>query len=108
MGRWLIGMAVGLIGRGMERGKKIDVTRIQYLKSIISVGLTLILVLAILDIFGIKTTSFAALLAGAGLAWPLAPPGAACSATLPPASSRRCCGPTKWAISSTPAARWAR
>jgi small conductance mechanosensitive channel len=68
VGRWLSGMAVGLIGRGMERGKKIDATLIQYLKSIISVGLTLILVLAILDIFGIKTTSFAALLAGAGLA----------------------------------------
>lgn len=68
VGRWLIGMAVGLIGRGMERGKKIDPMLIQCLKSIISVGLTLILVLAILDIFGIKTTSFAALLAGAGLA----------------------------------------
>lgn len=68
VGRWLIGKAVGLIGRDMERGKKIDPVLIQYLKSIISVGLTLILVLAILDIFGIKTTSFAALLAGAGLA----------------------------------------
>ena len=33
-----------------------------------SMLLTLVLVLAILDIFGIKTTSFAALLAGAGLA----------------------------------------
>lgn len=68
VGRWLIGIAVGLIGRALENGKKIDATLIQYLKSIISVGLTLILVLAILDIFGIKTTSFAALLAGAGLA----------------------------------------
>ena len=68
VGRWLIGIAVGLIGKGLEKGRKIDATLIQYLKSIISVGLTLILVLAILDIFGIKTTSFAALLAGAGLA----------------------------------------
>jgi small conductance mechanosensitive channel len=68
VGRWLIGMAVGLIGKAMERGKRIDATLVQYLKSIISVGLTLVLVLAILDIFGIKTTSFAALLAGAGLA----------------------------------------
>ncbi|GLS13679.1 MULTISPECIES: mechanosensitive ion channel family protein [Hydrogenophaga] len=68
IGRWLIGLAVRLIGGALERGRKIDATLIQYLKSIISVGLTLVLVLAILDIFGIKTTSFAALLAGAGLA----------------------------------------
>jgi small conductance mechanosensitive channel len=68
VGRWLIGLAVGLIGKALERGKKIDATLIQYMKSIISVGLTVILILAILDIFGVQTTSFAALLAGAGLA----------------------------------------
>lgn len=68
VGRWLIGMAVALIGKGLERGKKLDATLIQYLKSIISVGLTVVLILAILDIFGVQTTSFAALLAGAGLA----------------------------------------
>lgn len=68
IGRWLIGIAVGLAGRALARGQKVDATLVQYLKSIISVLLTLILVLAILDIFGIKTTSFAALLAGAGLA----------------------------------------
>jgi small conductance mechanosensitive channel len=68
VGRWLISIAVRLIGSGLERGKKIDATLTQYLKSIISVLLTLVLILAILDIFGIKTTSFAALLAGAGLA----------------------------------------
>lgn len=68
VGRWLIALAVRLIAAALEKGKKIDATLIQYLKSIISVTLTLILVLAILDIFGVKTTSFAALLAGAGLA----------------------------------------
>ena len=68
IGRWLIGIAVRLIGAGMEKGRKIDETLIRYLKSIISVLLTVVLILAILDIFGIRTTSFAALLAGAGLA----------------------------------------
>ena len=68
IGRWLIALAVRLIGAALEKGRKIDATLTQYLKSIISVLLTLVLVLAILDIFGIKTTSFAALLAGAGLA----------------------------------------
>ena len=68
IGRWLIGIAVRLIGVAMERGGKIDMTLIRYLKSIISVLLTVVLIMAILDIFGIRTTSFAALLAGAGLA----------------------------------------
>jgi len=68
VGRWLIGLTVRLIGTALEKGKKLDATLTQYLKSIISVLLTLVLILAILDIFGIKTTSFAALLAGAGLA----------------------------------------
>jgi len=68
VGRWLIGLSVTLIGKGLERGKQLDHTLIRYLKSIINVALTVVLVLAILDIFGIKTTSFAALLAGAGLA----------------------------------------
>ena len=68
VGRWLIGLAVGLMGKLLERGSKIDATLAQYLKSIASVLLNIVLILAILDIFGVKTTSFAALLAGAGLA----------------------------------------
>lgn len=68
VGRWLIGLAVTLIGKVIERGGKIDGTLAQYLKSVISVLLNIILILAILDIFGVRTTSFAALLAGAGLA----------------------------------------
>ena len=68
IGRWVIGKVVGLISRGLQRAGKIDATLGKYLESIISVMLTLLLVLSILDVFGVKTTSFAALLAGAGLA----------------------------------------
>ncbi|MCA0324783.1 MAG: mechanosensitive ion channel family protein [Proteobacteria bacterium] len=68
IGRWLIGLAVMLMGKVFERGGKIDSTLAHYLKSITSVLLNIVLILAILDIFGVKTTSFAALLAGAGLA----------------------------------------
>jgi small conductance mechanosensitive channel len=68
IGRWLIGLALRAIGAAMQRGGKIDPTLANYLKSIIGVVLNVILLLAILDIFGVKTTSFAALLAGAGLA----------------------------------------
>jgi small conductance mechanosensitive channel len=68
VGRWLIGMVVNLVGKALERGGKVDATLAHYLRSIITVILNIVLILAILDIFGVKTTSFAALLAGAGLA----------------------------------------
>lgn len=68
IGRWLIGLALRMMGAALRRGGKVDQTLANYLTSILSVLLNIILVLAILDIFGVKTTSFAALLAGAGLA----------------------------------------
>jgi len=68
IGRWLINLATGLMGKLLQRGGKIDSTLAHYLKSITGVLLNIVLILAILDIFGVKTTSFAALLAGAGLA----------------------------------------
>ncbi len=68
IGRWLIAMVLRMLTAGFQRGGKVDPTLANYLTSIFSVVLNIILVLAILDIFGVKTTSFAALLAGAGLA----------------------------------------
>jgi small conductance mechanosensitive channel len=68
IGRWLIGVALNLFGRALAAGKKVDQTLSNYLRSIVNVVLNLVLILAILDLFGVKTTSFAALLAGAGLA----------------------------------------
>ena len=68
VGRWLIGLVLRGVGAALERGKKVDATLANYLRSILNVVLNIVLVLAILDIFGVKTTSFAALLAGAGLA----------------------------------------
>lgn len=68
VGRWLISLALRLFSAALLRGKHIDSTLVTYLRSILSVLLNIILILSILDIFGVKTTSFAALLAGAGLA----------------------------------------
>ena len=68
VGRWLIGIATRAMGAVMERAKKLDITLINYLKSIVSVLLNIVLILALMEMFGVKTTSFAALLAGAGLA----------------------------------------
>jgi small conductance mechanosensitive channel len=68
VGRWLIGWGIQLFGKALARGKKVDATLSNYLQSIIKFALNIVLVLVILDIFGVSTTSFAALLAGAGLA----------------------------------------
>ncbi len=68
IGRWLIGWLVKLFGKAMARGERVDATLANYLQSIINFALNLVLVLFILDFFGVNTTSFAALLAGAGLA----------------------------------------
>lgn len=68
VGRWLIGLSLRLIAAGLQRGGKIDQTLANYLRAIISVLLNVVLIVAVLEIFGVKTTSFAALLAGAGLA----------------------------------------
>lgn len=68
IGRWIIGLVLAGFNAAVARGKKIDATLARYLTSILNVVLNIVLVLAILDIFGVRTTSFAALLAGAGLA----------------------------------------
>ena len=67
IGRWLIGKVVSLIQAGMNRNS-IDPTLTKYLGSIITIALNITLVLGILGYFGIQTTSFAAMLAGAGVA----------------------------------------
>ncbi len=67
VGRWLINLVTSLVGAGMTR-HKLDPTVQRYLVSFITVALNIILVVAILGYFGVETTSFAALVAGAGVA----------------------------------------
>ncbi len=67
VGRWLIGLVVSLMSRAMSRNH-VDPTLTKYLGSIVAVLLNITLVLGILGYFGVQTTSFAALLAGAGVA----------------------------------------
>ena len=67
VGRWLIGFAVRLMQKALTR-QRFDPTLLRFLASTISVVLNIVLVIAILGYFGVQTTSFAALLAGAGLA----------------------------------------
>lgn len=67
IGRWLIKYVVKLIGRAMEK-QSIEPTLIRYIGSTVAILLNIGLVLAILGFFGFETATFAALLAGAGLA----------------------------------------
>jgi small conductance mechanosensitive channel len=68
IGRWIVGFVRRLVEKAINKTGKIEPTLARYLVSIIGVVLNVVLILAILDIFGVQTTSFAALLAGAGLA----------------------------------------
>jgi small conductance mechanosensitive channel len=67
VGRWLIGKVIGLMQAAMNRNN-VDPTLTKYLGSIVAIALNITLVLGILGYFGIQTTSFAAMLAGAGVA----------------------------------------
>jgi len=67
IGRKLIGFASTLITHALER-QQVEPTVIRYIGSIVTVALNVILVVAILGYFGVETTSFAALVAGLGVA----------------------------------------
>ncbi|MBX9608668.1 MAG: mechanosensitive ion channel family protein [Gammaproteobacteria bacterium] len=67
VGRWLIGLIGRLLQEMMQR-QKVDPTLMRYLGNILSVTLNIALVVAILGYCGIETTSFAALVAGVGIA----------------------------------------
>lgn len=67
VGRWLIGKAVIAVGKALS-AKHLDPTLRRYLGSILEVVLNIMLVIGILGFFGVETTSFAALIAAAGVA----------------------------------------
>lgn len=67
VGGWLIALLMRVLRRTFSRST-LDPTVISYLLNILGAMLRVILVVAILGFFGIQTTSFAALLAGVGVA----------------------------------------
>lgn len=71
VGRALIGFAINLMKRALLK-RPIEPTVVNYLGSTVSVLLNITLVVAILGYFGVQTTTFAALIASAGLAVGLA------------------------------------
>ncbi len=67
VGRALIRFGMRLLSKVLSR-QKIDATLVTYATASLGVVLNIVLVVAILGFFGVETTSFAALLAGVGLA----------------------------------------
>jgi small conductance mechanosensitive channel len=67
VGRWLIGVAVKMMSKVLT-ARNFDPTLQRYMANIVGVVLNIVLVIGILGYFGVQTTSFAALLAGVGLA----------------------------------------
>lgn len=67
VGGWLIKLAGKATSTALSR-RKTDVTLAKYAEGGVVIGLRILLVIAILGMLGIETTSFAALLAAAGIA----------------------------------------
>jgi small conductance mechanosensitive channel len=67
VGRRLIGFGVRVLTRALT-ARDVDPTLQRYLASIVGVLLNIVLIIGILGFFGIETTSFAALMAAAGVA----------------------------------------
>ncbi|WP_423194481.1 mechanosensitive ion channel family protein [Cupriavidus sp. H18C2] len=67
VGRWLIHFVVRMV-QGSLAKQSVDPTLLRYVGSIVTVTLNVVLVIGILGYFGIQTTTFAALIAAAGVA----------------------------------------
>jgi len=67
VGKYLISKVVKLIGSQMEK-KNTDATLRPFFMSMLSIGLQAMLYITVIGVLGIETTSFAAILAAAGLA----------------------------------------
>lgn len=67
VGRWLIGLVGRMLQSALSR-QKVDPTLMRYIGNFVGVTLNIVLVVAILGYFGVETTSFAALVAGVGIA----------------------------------------
>ena len=67
VGRLVIRAILGMLGKSLAH-QKLDATVSRYLTSVSSVLLNLLLLLAVLSVFGVETTTFAGLLAAMGVA----------------------------------------
>ena len=72
VGLWLAGHIKKLVAKAMNRSGRMDETLTGFLSSLVHYGLIALVVITTLGIFGVPTTSFAAIIGAAGLAVGLA------------------------------------
>ena len=71
IGMWIINRFVAVFGRTLE-ARKVEITLARFLRSLVGVGLKVLLLISVAGMVGIETTSFIAVLGAAGLAVGLA------------------------------------
>ena len=72
---WVGMRVIKLIGRGLERGlagRHLEPTLIRFIGSLVSIGLRILLFVTAIQMMGVETTSFVAIIGAAGLAVGLA------------------------------------
>ena len=67
IGRFLISILNKFIRRLLDR-RKVDISIKTFVKSLVNITLTILLIISVVGALGVETTSFAALLASAGVA----------------------------------------
>jgi small conductance mechanosensitive channel len=67
VGRTLIGVVLRLVSRALTL-RHFDATIARYMSNFLNIALNVVLIVAILGFFGVETTTFAALVAAAGVA----------------------------------------
>jgi small conductance mechanosensitive channel len=67
VGRWLIHLVQRMLQQVLGK-QKVDPSLMRYIGNFVGVSLNIVLVVAILGYFGVETTTFAALVAGVGIA----------------------------------------
>ena len=67
VGRFLISMLKNFVGRLMDK-RKVDISIKTFVRSLVNILLTILLIISVVGALGVETTSFAALLASAGVA----------------------------------------
>jgi len=72
VGLWLAGRIKKLVEAGIARSGKVDQTLSGFLSSLVHYGLIALVIITTLGVFGVPTTSFAAIIGAAGLAIGLA------------------------------------
>ncbi|MBO7159945.1 MAG: mechanosensitive ion channel family protein, partial [Paludibacteraceae bacterium] len=68
VGRLVISFIKKMTGKALDKRENMDQGIKTFIKSLVSVTLTVLLLIAVVGALGVETTSFAALLASAGVA----------------------------------------